>query len=416
MTMINKFILFLAKNPCEDTSVLNVIYYIRKILGAAFVIVPIVLIFLIIFDCVKNVLAGNEETIKKNQKIIIKRIIYCVLFFFVMPITNLAFSAFETSGQSNLISGTNNVNYLSCWANAKDKNTILSFKNEVNFDPDGGSIYGEPTKKCDSSGSCEVIAPNASKKGYIFLGWSNDGGNTKYKTGQKITINDVDVYTAIWQEKAKEEEVITDEDKINQDNNPPADEENTDNPPSVTIDPTTGSFIGTKYNLTDAELKGLAYLCYREQGTATGAAYEAALIANRFELDDRGYDNIADFAAGCGWWNSGSSYVNNPGSVSSDVLEAVKDVLVNGNRPMPQYVDEHDCIDCGSYGFDIVKLEVNGKTITDESGLLNRSNYIQGETVIYNAYGAVYTFWVFPTETSDPFGYTSSAYNQVMGN
>ena len=98
---------------------------------------------------------------------------------------------------------------------------------------------------------------------------------------------------------------------------------------------------------------------------------------------------------------------------SSDVLKAVKDVLVNGNRTLPLYVDEHDCISCGSYGFDINKIKVNGKTITDHSWLLNKSNYIKDKTVIYNKYGAVYTFYSFPTSTSDPFGYTTYAKNKV---
>lgn len=35
---------------------------------------------------------------------------------------------------------------------------------------------------------------------------------------------------------------------------------------------------------------------------------------------------------------------------------------------------------------------------------------------MHNKYGATYTFWVFPTDSSDPFGYTSRAYNLVKEN
>ena len=373
---IDKLLFFIAANPCEDSNILNIIFYIRKIMEIAFIVIPIVLIVLITFDFVKNVMAGNEDAMKKNQKIVIKRIVYCIAMFFVMPITNLAFSAFETSGQKHLISDNNGVNYLSCWANAKDKETIKSFEKTVEFDPNGGSLFGDRFKKCYSSGSCEVVTPNTTKKGYIFKGWSNDGGNTMYKTGQKIAINDGDVYKAIWDTKPEEEKVPTNEEILDKEN-----ESSQDKTPSSNITPSTGAFIGTKYNLTDAELKGLAYLCQKEQGDAEGAAYEAALIANRFELFPQGWDNIAEYAAEQGWWNHGYEYVYNPGSVDSDVLEAVKDVLVNGNRPMPQYIDEHDCIWCGDYyGWNVEKIVTDGKTINQGDSLLERSNYVTGKT------------------------------------
>ena len=45
----------------------------------------------------------KEKELKKNQKIVIKRLIYAVLLFFVVPIVNLAFSAFGTSGNDRLL-------------------------------------------------------------------------------------------------------------------------------------------------------------------------------------------------------------------------------------------------------------------------------------------------------------------------
>ena len=56
-------------------------------------------------DFIKNVTANSEDTMKKNQKIVIKRLVYAVMLFFVIPIVNLVFSAFGTSGNENKITG-----------------------------------------------------------------------------------------------------------------------------------------------------------------------------------------------------------------------------------------------------------------------------------------------------------------------
>ena len=45
----------------------------------------------------------------------------------------------------------------------------------------------------------------------------------------------------------------------------------------------------------------------------------------------------------------------------------------------------------------------------------NRANYKKGQTIIMNSMGSVYTFWCFPGEGCDPFGYTQKAYDYVVG-
>ena len=87
------------------------------------------------------------------------------------------------------------------------------------------------------------------------------------------------------------------------------------------------------------------------------------------------------------------------GSVSEGVLAGVKDALVNGNRTLPLFVDEHDC-----FG-DIESISTGS--------VRDRSAYVQGKTVVKNTYGSTWTFWCFPDGHSDPFGYTAEAYNAV---
>lgn len=167
--------------------------------------------------------------------------------------------------------------------------------------------------------------------------------------------------------------------------------------------------IGQKYNLTESQLSDIAKICQREQGSAIGAAAEASLMANRYELYGSKYSNIHDFVLNCDWWSPAKSGSYKNTKLKDDVLNAVREVLIMGNRTLDLFVDEHDCIDCGSYGFDIKKLDVNGKIIQDKTGLKDHNNYIKNVTIIYNVYDSIYTFSVFPTESSDPFGYTKKA-------
>lgn len=97
------------------------------------------------------------------------------------------------------------------------------------------------------------------------------------------------------------------------------------------------------------------------------------------------------------WRVGNAAYWMDHGSVSPAVLAGVKDVLVNGNRVLPVYVDEHDCIS------DIISISTGNPN--------NRNQYKKKKTIVRNRYGSKWTFWCFPDSHSDPFGYTDAAYN-----
>lgn len=179
-----------------------------------------------------------------------------------------------------------------------------------------------------------------------------------------------------------------------------------------------GAAVGNTYNLTDKQLKGIAYLCQKEQGSAKGAAAEASLMANRFELYagssyQKDGTGLYNYIKNSKWWYNSKKYMSNPGKVDKEVLDAVKSVLVLGKRTLPFYVDEHDCIYCGGNLYDISYIVNDGKKITSKEGRLDHSNYKQDITKIYNRYDAVYTFHSFPTKNSDPFGYTKQAKDKI---
>lgn len=163
----------------------------------------------------------------------------------------------------------------------------------------------------------------------------------------------------------------------------------------------------TKYALTDDQLVRIARLCQQEQGTVTGAKAEASLMANQLETSasrrskyGTGADGLYNWVRNGGWFAKAAHWMDN-GKVSDAVLVGVKDVLVNGNRTLPLFVDEHDCLS------DIKSISAGE--------VKDKSAYIQGKTVVKNRYGSTWTFWCFPDSTSDPFGYTAAAYKAANG-
>ena len=151
--------------------------------------------------------------------------------------------------------------------------------------------------------------------------------------------------------------------------------------------------------MTDEEIRGIARLCWQEQGSVAGAAAEASLASNCYRMYGEGYDSLYKYMRYSGWWANAAHYMDN-GNCPEDAEEAVRQAVL-GLPTLPLYIDEHDCFT------DIETLNIGGVMWIDtEEGIRDRKNYIRDKTIIYNKYGAAYTFYCFPGENSDPFGYT----------
>lgn len=163
--------------------------------------------------------------------------------------------------------------------------------------------------------------------------------------------------------------------------------------------------VFTKYNLSDDEILQLASLCQQEQGTVAGAAAEASLMCNLFE-SSRGddYDSLVDYVRNSGWFANAGRFMD-ARNADSDVVNVVDHVIRDGLRVLPGYIDEHD------YFGDITSATNEGVAI-DAS---DRGAYKKNVTIIDNRYGSTYTFYCFPDETSDPFGYTSEELRAQVG-
>ena len=72
-------------------------------------------------------------------------------------------------------------------------------------------------------------------------------------------------------------------------------------------------------------------------------------------------------------------------------LELVEEILVEGYRYLPDYVNEHDMFD------DIIEISTGD--------VYNESDYIPNVTVIRNFANAEYVFVGFAPNGGDPFGY-----------
>ncbi len=157
------------------------------------------------------------------------------------------------------------------------------------------------------------------------------------------------------------------------------------------IDTNTPVTSGKQYSLSDDELAYLAYVAKQEQGSVEGAKVELSLMANQYERSGSSKE-IDDYIRNSKWYASGSrTGYSYPGD---SYVQAARDVLSDGNRYVGSNVVEHD------YMGDITSISTGSKS--------NRSNYIPGETVITNCYGAKYVFVGFAPNNGDPFGYLVS--------
>ena len=160
-----------------------------------------------------------------------------------------------------------------------------------------------------------------------------------------------------------------------------------------------------KYDLTEEQLVQIARLCQQEQGSVDGAKAEASLMANQLETDasrrrkyGEGARGLWNWVRNGGWFYRAGYYMDN-GALNETVLEGVRNVLVNGCRTLPLFVDEHDCLSD-------IKSVSTGR-------VSRKKDYIRGKTLVRNVYGSSWTFWCFPGKDSDPFGYTEEAVKAV---
>ena len=143
-----------------------------------------------------------------------------------------------------------------------------------------------------------------------------------------------------------------------------------------------GSYTGTKYSLTNEELIQIARMVYGEySGDEVGMKAVASHMANLYEIRQYlGYgrgQSFFTYITTCGWYATARIRYNSNYD-SAKAREVVKDVIVNGNRTLPLYIDE----------FDMFPGDIQGASSVSDS-----NNYTSGVTQIRNIYGASGTYY-----------------------
>ncbi len=84
--------LFLDVSGGCDENLMVLIKLVRTIVTYITILVPIILVVIGTFDLLKAVTASKEDEIKSAQKLLIKRIIYAILIFLIVPLLTLIFN------------------------------------------------------------------------------------------------------------------------------------------------------------------------------------------------------------------------------------------------------------------------------------------------------------------------------------
>lgn len=177
-----------------------------------------------------------------------------------------------------------------------------------------------------------------------------------------------------------------------------------------------------KYDLSDEELLKLSRLCIQEQGTVKGAAGEASLMANLFELRGGEYDGkkgaegLYEYVRNGKWFYNAKEYMDNgsdANKVTDEVKEAVKSVLVDGKRTLPKYVNQHD----GTYGLIEVKnddVPINKDDPSQYIPHVSRCSQ-NPDPEFYGKDAITWIYYCHPAEGSDPFGYSDPELREKYG-
>ena len=167
--------------------------------------------------------------------------------------------------------------------------------------------------------------------------------------------------------------------------------------------------MSTKYKLSDTQIHQLSVIAFRETGVIdAGVRAWASQACNFYEMyKKKNFKDVFECVFGSGWYWSkerNQKWVEEHPEVPQSVENAVRDVICNGNRTLPEYVVEYDQLQDYKY------IINDGVKHTDKSYILNRHNYHKDKTKVCNKFPDAdeYTFYCFPDGADghcDAFGY-----------
>ncbi len=167
---------------------------------------------------------------------------------------------------------------------------------------------------------------------------------------------------------------------------------------------------GQKYDMTDAEIRGMISMIMHENGSSSMAVKtQASQMANLYEKQGTSYGSgikgMINYIKNGGWYDSGTgaAYDENY-STSTEYINAVKSVLVEGKRVIPPEVVQHAT---GTSQW------ISASNDGQEIDVSDRSQFKSGVTKITEKFGGgaqwIFYAWADPEKMEgDPFGYELS--------
>ena len=141
----------------------------------------------------------------------------------------------------------------------------------------------------------------------------------------------------------------------------------------------------TKYSLSSNDIERVARLCYSLDDSEEGYLCVASVLCNRYELTGEDYDSLIDYIESSNYVPNAKDIMDSGTTVPDDVLSAITNVINDGFRTIPGYIDVFNKFE------DIVSIE-NVDGTNDKN---DKSVYRKHATQVLDAYGITYTFYSF---------------------
>lgn len=105
---------------CTDAA--PIMQIVGKVINIIKIVIPIIIVILAMFDLGKAVIAGEEKEIKEAQKMLVKRLLYGVIIFFVVTIVQIVFNLIGAGFKGETDEDNPDNDSHKCWACATRPN------------------------------------------------------------------------------------------------------------------------------------------------------------------------------------------------------------------------------------------------------------------------------------------------------
>ncbi len=190
----------LTTNVCENVPILRILYFIEQLIKIVCFIIPMLLIVITTINLSKNIIANKEDEMTQNLRLVIKKIINCVIIFLIPGIvefaintlgnfnvdfkncTKITLDKIEKQIKTNKAECEKNQtdyewNETNATCNLKTKNNTTTIKNNQS----SGIIYTKPSTIDDTTTTSSEKKTTLGKFKY-FSQAGNWGNNCKTKT------------------------------------------------------------------------------------------------------------------------------------------------------------------------------------------------------------------------------------------